>query len=67
MTPIDHAPLTALCAQMQLIQFDLAARHAGVCVLHLEAAIAALESRLMAPPPSLAAARRTPTLQSPVW
>lgn len=67
MTPIDHAPLTALCAQMQLIQFDLAARHAGVCVLHIEAAIAALESRLMDPLPSLTAARRTPTLQSPVW
>jgi hypothetical protein len=38
--------LDAMLDQMRDIHGDLAARHAGLCVLHLDAAIAALESHI---------------------
>ena len=46
MTPADREALHASLAQLRAIYADLAEHHAGICVLHLEAAIAALESRL---------------------
>ena len=42
----DRAALEALLTQMRSIHDELASRHAGICVLHLDAAIAALESHL---------------------
>ena len=45
--PIDDAgALEALLVRMRSLHDDLAERHAGICVLHLDAAIAALESHL---------------------
>ena len=46
MTPADREALYALLAQMRTLHSDLAENHAGICVLHLDAAIAALESHL---------------------
>ena len=46
MTPADREALEALLARMRAIHAQLTERHAGVCVLHLDAAIAALESCL---------------------
>ena len=46
MTPADREALEALMAQMCAIHAHLTEHHAGVCVLHLDAAIAALESHL---------------------
>lgn len=46
MTPYDRQALLALLAQMRDLHGELTQYHAGVCVLHLEAAIAALESHL---------------------
>lgn len=42
--------LHALLAQMRSIHGDLDRHDAGICVLHLEAAIAALESHLRRSP-----------------
>ena len=47
MTPTDREALQALLAQMQDIHQSLSEIHAGICVLHLDAAIAALESHLL--------------------
>ena len=45
--PIDDAgALGALLVRMRTIYDALAEHHAGVCILHLDAAIAALETRL---------------------
>ena len=45
--PLDERrALQALLAQMRTIHEELARHRAGVCVLHVEAAIASLESRL---------------------
>ncbi len=52
--------LVACLAQMRLIHERLAEQIAGTCVLHLEAAIAALESRLRRD----AAASEQPSQQS---
>ena len=46
MTPADREAFHALLAQMRAIHTNLAENHAGICVLHLDAAIAALESHL---------------------
>ncbi len=46
MTPNDKRALLALLEQMRGIHAELSARHAGVCVLHLDASIAALESHI---------------------
>ena len=46
MTPEDCEALHASLAQLRTIHADLAEHHAGICVLHLDAAIAALESHL---------------------
>ena len=46
MTNSDLPVLEASLTQMRVIHSDLAARHAGLCVLHLDAAIAALESQI---------------------
>ena len=46
MTPTEREALSALLAPMRTLYADLAERNAGVCLLHLEAAIAALESHL---------------------
>lgn len=42
----EHAALAGLLAQMREIYEELLDYNAGICVLHLEAAIAALESHL---------------------
>ena len=47
MTPEDREALVALLTQMRAIHEQLARHHAGICLLHLEAAIAALESHLL--------------------
>ena len=46
MTPEDREALHALLAQMRTVHAALTERRAGICVLHLEAAIAALEGHL---------------------
>lgn len=46
MTNPDLRVLETSLVQMRAIHSELAARHAGLCVLHLDAAIAALESHL---------------------
>jgi hypothetical protein len=46
MTPTEREALHALLAQMRALHEQLTQHDAGVCVLHLEAAIAALESHL---------------------
>ena len=46
MTPSDREALQALLARMCAIYGSLSQQHVGVCVLHLEAAIAALEAHL---------------------
>lgn len=42
----ERRALHALLTQMRTIHEELARHRAGVCVLHVEAAIASLESRL---------------------
>lgn len=42
----DRGALETLLGQMRRIHAELNDRHAGVCVLHLEAAVASLESHL---------------------
>jgi hypothetical protein len=42
----DRSALVALLDRMRAIHSELSVRHAGVCVLHLEAAIASLESHV---------------------
>ncbi len=44
--PGERSALEALLARMRGIHEELSEHSAGVCLLHLEAAIAALESRL---------------------
>lgn len=46
MTPDEREALHALLAQMRTLQRHLGEHHVGVCTLHLEAAVAALESHL---------------------
>lgn len=46
MSPSNCEALDALLAQMRMLHRDLDQYGAGICVLHLEAAIAALESHL---------------------
>lgn len=46
MVPSDREALHALLAPLRTLHAELAEHGAGVCVLHLEAAIAALESHL---------------------
>lgn len=46
MSTQDRAALQALLAHMRIIHEQLTEHSAGICVLHLEAAIAALETRL---------------------
>ena len=48
----DRVALEALLRQMRSIHIELNDRHAGVCVLHQEAAIASLESHLRRNDPS---------------
>ena len=53
MTTTDREALAALLARLQDIHTTLSEYYAGISVLHLEASIAALESRLLwdgAPP-----------------
>lgn len=46
MSPSEREALHALLAQMRPLYRDLDRYHAGICVLHFDAAIAALESHL---------------------
>lgn len=52
MSPSDRATLHLLLAQMRTIHDDLTELHAGICLLHIEAAIAALEVRLQRSSPT---------------
>lgn len=49
MSPTERAALMALLAQMRDTYDEFSELHAGISVLHLDAAIAALESRLRTP------------------
>ena len=54
MSPDDQNALQSLLATMRAAHSELSARRAGVCVLHMEAAVAALESRLLRAAASMA-------------
>lgn len=61
MSPTERRILEALLEQMRTNHSGLTRHHAGVCVLHMEAAVAALESHLtrsVAPPTEMIDRRR---------
>lgn len=56
----DRSALEALLGKMRAIHAELDELPAGVALLHLDAAVAALESRLQGPPAGLAMSRELP-------
>ena len=61
----DRSALEALLGKMRAVHAELGEFPAGVALLHLDAAVAALESRLHGPAPMSPGVPREPSLHAP--